>query len=166
MPVGAGDDGATGVRALIDDVLARNFDGVFLDSGAAFAVAQKRGAMARGQLAAAVADLIERARLVNPHFLLILENAPELTVDLRVHRLIDGVATDNLLFGIDGAGTANNHTDIISGLHDLNRIRKSGRPVFVTEFLSVEARDIRAGAMQTLATLGFIGRFVPTKRAG
>lgn len=152
-----------GTHGLVDDALARNFDGIFLECGPALAAANQRGGDAREQLMAVVAQIGERARLVNPQFLLILENAAELAADIRVHRLIDGVAKDNLLFGQDAPGADNNRTDIIAGLHDLNRVRKSGRPVFVTEYLPVDAADTRAGARQTLAALGFIGRFAPAR---
>lgn len=157
--------GLANERKLIDELLARGLDGVFLDCGPAHADIMARGSAGAVQLVEAVADLTDRARLVNPDFLVIIENAAEMTVDPRLHRRIDGVARDDLLFGQQGVGVANNRTDVITALHDLNRVKRSGRPVFVTEHLPVEALTIRTGARQTLSALGFIGRFAPPRSA-
>ena len=70
----------------------------------------------------------------------------------------------DLLFGQDGVGVANNHTDIVAALHDLNRVKKSGRPVFVTEHIAPEEVAVRTGAHQTLSALGFIARFEAGER--
>ena len=163
IAVGAEDSATHDVTTLLDEALARNFDGAFLECGAAFTAALKRGPAAQAKLAAIIANLGDRARQVNPQFIIILENAAEMTVDPRVHRTIDGVSKDNLLFGLDGAGTANSRTEIIAGLHDLNRVKKSGRIVFVTEHLPLAAIDAQAGALRTLRALGFVGRFASSK---
>ncbi|MEQ1612279.1 MAG: hypothetical protein ABL904_05970 [Hyphomicrobiaceae bacterium] len=162
IAVGAEDGGTHDVTTLLDEALARNFDGAFLECGAAFTAALKRGPAAQVKLAAIVANLGDRVRQVNPQFIIILENAAELTVDPRVHRLIDGVSKDNLLFGLDAAGTSNSRTDIIAALHDLNRVKRSGRLVFVTEYLPMGATEIRSDALRTLRALGFVGRTAAT----
>ncbi len=150
---------------LVDALIERGLDGIFLDGAAALADANARGRAAADQLAVAVVELVGRARQLNPNFLVILENAAEMAADPRVNRVIDGAAKENVLFGLDGAGIANSRTDVISMLHDLNRVKRSGRPVFVTEHLPVEAIGVRTGAGQTLSALGFVGRFAPPKGA-
>ena len=149
---------------LIDDVLTRGIDGVFLECGAALARARRSGRASEEQLILGITELVNRSRLVNPGFLFVLENAAELTVDPRVQRAIDGAAKSDLLFGQDGVGVANNHTDIVAALHDLNRVKKSGRPVFVTEHIAPEEVAVRTGAHQTLSALGFIARFEAGER--
>lgn len=141
---------------VFDGLLERGLDGVFLDC--AELAASARGSNQGERLIAGLVDLIARARQVNPTFLLIIDNAPELAADPRLARVIDGVGKENLLFGIDGAGVANSRTDMIAGLHDLDPVKRAGRPVFVTEYLAEDANSARTGARQTLAALGFVGR--------
>ena len=142
----------------IDELLARGIDGVFLDARGAMQTAQAGGPNNVSRLAASIVGLVETARIINPDFLLILHNAAELTTDPRVARVIDGAAHDNLLYGLDGIGVANGRTEIASTLYDLNRVKRSGRPVFVAEALAHNALVARTGVRRKLAELGFIGR--------
>jgi hypothetical protein len=48
----------------------------------------------------------------------------------------------------------------VADLHDLNRVKQSGRAVFVTEVLGDTALPIRAGALQVLRGHGYVARFV------
>ncbi len=147
----------------IDELLARGIDGVFLDARGAMQTAQAGGSASISRLSATIVRLAETARLVNPDFLVVLHNAAELTADPRVERVIDGAAHDNLLYGLDGIGVANGGTEIASALHDLNRVKRSGRPVFVVESLAHNALVARTGVRRKLTELGFIGRIAEPK---
>ena len=142
----------------IDELLARGLDGVFLDARGAMQTAQAGGPATISRLSATIVRMAEAARVVNPDFLVVLHNAAELTADPRVARVIDGAAHDNLLYGLDGSGVANGRAEIASTLHDLNRVKRSGRPVFVAESLAHNALVARTGVRRKLAELGFIGR--------
>ncbi len=155
---------STSESAKIDVLLTRGIDGVFLDARAAMLAAQPAGAGGLSELAVSIVRLANQARLINPDFLLVLHNASELTADPRVARVIDGAAQDNLLYGLDGVGVANGRTEVVSALHDLNRVKRSGRPVFIAESLEVEALIARTGARRKLAELGFIARIAEPKR--
>jgi hypothetical protein len=152
--------------ATIDALQARGIEGVVLDCRQTLADARRRGRAALDFLNVAIVDFATRARLVNPNFLLILGNAAELASDPRVNRAIDGVAKENLLFGIDGIGVANSRTDVIAGLHDLHRVKRAGHIVLVTEHLAEDAVDVRKGARQTLDALGFAVRFSAAQQPG
>ena len=142
----------------LDELLARGLDGVFLDARAALRSAQAEGAGSIRNLADQIIRLANQARLYNPDFLLVLHNAAELASDVRVARMIDGAAQDNLLYGLDGVGIANSGTEVAASLHDLNRVKRSGRPVFVAEHLDATALAARTSARRKLAELGFIAR--------
>jgi cysteinyl-tRNA synthetase, unknown class len=142
--------------ALTAALLARGIDGAFIDCRRLAAGAASSGRAAQDELGAALVRFASGARLVNPGFTLVIENAAELAVDQRVHRVIDGVARDNLLFGMDGISRANPRTDVIAALHDLNRVKRSGRAVFISEWLADAPAAAAAG--QALRELGFIGR--------
>ncbi len=142
----------------LDELLSRGLDGVFLDARAALRSAQTEGAGSIRNLADQVVRLANQARLYNPDFLLVLYNAAELAADVRVARVIDGAAQDDLLYGLDGVGIGNSGTEVAALLHDLNRVKRSGRPVFVTEHLDATALVARTIARRKLAELGFIAR--------
>lgn len=149
-----------GARAL-DSLVSQGVDGVFLDCGRELARTQAADGMPELSLTAAVVDLVARARQLNPNFIVVIENAAELAGDPRLARLVDGVARDDVLFGADAPGLANKQPDIVTALHDLNRVKRSGGFVFVTERLAADAATARAGARQTFAALGFVSRFAP-----
>lgn len=161
------EDGGSGrlpEQRLIDELVVRSIDGIFLDCGQSAARARAAGRAAEEALVATLTTLVERARLVNPNFLFVIENAAEIAHDPRLLRVLDGVARSDLLFGQDGFGVANRRTEVVTALHDLNRVRKSGRPVFITEHIPHEALTARAGARQTLSALGFVTRIEAARR--
>ncbi len=149
--------------AQLDGLLVRGLDGVFLDARSAMQTALAAGSRAINDLAGKIVLLANQARLYNPDFILILHNAAELTADPRIARVIDGAAQDNLLYGLDGPGVANSANEIAVALHDLNRVKRSGRPVFIAEILPAGAAGARAIARRKLAELGFVARIAEPK---
>jgi hypothetical protein len=143
--------------AQLDGLLARGVEGVFLDARSALQAAQAGGNRAISDLAGKIVALANQARLFNPNFVLVLRNAAELSADFRIARAIDGVAHDNLLYGLDGPAVANSANEIAVALHDLNRVKRSGRPVFIAESLARDALPARTEARNKLASFGFIG---------
>ncbi len=150
--------------AELDGLLARGVDGIFLDARSAMQAAKAAGNGAMNDLAGQIVLLINQARLYNPDFVLVLHNAAELTADPRVARVIDGVAQDNLLYGLDGVGVANSGNEIAVALHDLNRVKRSGRPVFIAESLGADAAAARSNTYRKLAELGFITRIADPQK--
>ncbi len=143
--------------AQLDGLLARGVEGIFLDARAALQTAQAGGNSALSDLGGKIVAMANQARLYNPDFVLVLRNAAELSADFRVARVIDGVAHDNLLYGLDGPTVANSANEVAVALHDLNRVKRSGRPVFIAERLATDAMSARAEARNKLASFGFIG---------
>jgi Glycoside-hydrolase family GH114 len=167
LPLAPGwdDPALSTVTRQLDELVAAGIDGVFFDCSQSLADARRDGRSAEERLVTFIVALSMRARQLNPDFLLIIDNAVELAADVRIASIIDGAARENLLFGIDGQGVANSRTDVISALHDLNRVKRSGRPVFVTEYLADDAISARTGARQNLRAMGFLSRFVVPRRA-
>lgn len=150
--------------AQLDGLLVRGLDGIFLDARSAMQTALAAGSRAINDLAGKIVLLANQARLYNPDFILILHNAAELTADPRIARVIDGVAQDNLLYGLDGPGVANSANEVAVALHDLNRVKRSRRPVFIAEILPAGAEGARAIARRKLAELGFVARIAEPKK--
>ncbi len=144
---------------LIDQLIARGVDGIFLNCRQALAVARQSGRGAQSKLAEALGALADRVRTAEPDFLIVLENAPSLTAEPSIARVVDGIAVNSLLYAADGSGAAGARSEIAEVMPELNRVKRSGRAVFVTEYLAETAIGTRAGALQVLRGLGFLARF-------
>lgn len=146
-------------QALLDEIVAAGFDGVYLDGADAHAAFRGERASAESEMV----DLIERlaiyARGQNPEFLIVMQNAEELIAHGRLRDAIDGVAKEDLLFGIAGPSTANDPADVTSSLHYLTKLQREGRPVLVVEYLDNPA--LAADARRRLDALGFVSYFAP-----
>ncbi len=149
--------------APVDQLIARGVDGIVLDVASRFRMARAGGARVEADLALRIAQLGLHARALNPGFIIVLRNASAMSAHQSVMRTIDGVAEDNLLFGLDGPGRRNSRTDIGAALHDLNRARKNGRVVFVTEYLSQSNGAARRRIAEELGARGFVP-VLPFKR--
>jgi cysteinyl-tRNA synthetase len=84
----------------LDRVLAHGFDGVYLDRADAFFEWQKTHPSARSDMASFIARLSEHARRRNPQFLIVMQNAEELIEESSVLDAIDGIAKEDLLYGV------------------------------------------------------------------
>lgn len=145
--------------AALDRIAASGFDGVYLDRAVVLADMTAERPAARDDMAGLVEKVAAYARRLNPGFLVVLQNAEELIGHDSVRRAIDAIAKEDLLYGINGEGLANDSADVTASLHYLKLAQKSGRPVLVVEYLS--DRKAADDARRKLAAHGFISYFAP-----
>jgi cysteinyl-tRNA synthetase len=112
-------------------------------------------------MATLIARLSEHARKRNPQFLVVMQNAEELLEDAAVLDAIDGIAKEDLLYGVRRAEEANKPDDVSWSIELLQTAQKSGRKVLVVEYL--KDADKIAAAAKRLGEEGFIPYFAPRR---
>jgi cysteinyl-tRNA synthetase len=140
-------------KPYLDRIIEAGFDGVYLDRVDAYDTALDGRRSARADMVRFVGDISRHAKMRRPGFLIVPQNGEELLGDAGYRRSIDGVAKEDLLYGMAGDGVANSETDIKASLSYLDRVGSEGRPVFVVEYLSDRAQQITA--LNQLATRGY-----------
>ncbi len=156
-------------EARLDRVIAAGFDGVYLDKCDVFddlkrrhrAAASSRPDIA-GDMVAFIGHLSAYAKAKNPNFLIIMQNAEDLLErsDLRAH--LDGVAKEELIYGIDSPEKLNSKDDLDHSREMLDLMKAEGKLVLVVEYLDNDTK-IRH-AVETARTLGFTLHISPKNR--
>ena len=86
-----------------------------------------------------MANLIVRlsayARQRRPDILILMQNAEELLEQARVVNAIDGVAKEDLFYGINHDQSANSSGDVSATVSLLQRLKRRGKAVLVVEYL-------------------------------
>ncbi len=141
----------------IDAILEAGFDGVYMDRVDAFAPWEKDFPEAQGAMRTFVADISAYAKARRPGFLIVPQNGEELTRDASYVKVIDGIAKEELVFGLE-AGERENPPDEISHAADmLAAVARTGRPVFVVEY--VGDVDKQQTALRQLTARRFVPAF-------
>jgi cysteinyl-tRNA synthetase, unknown class len=141
-------------KAYLDHIIDAGFDGVYLDRIDAYEGATTKRATARADMIAFVQAISAYAKARRPGFLIVPQNAEELLDNDGYLAAIDGVAKEDLLFGLAGDGTANDPEEISASTALLARVRAARKPVFVIEYLKDQA--VQAQASKELRGRGFI----------
>lgn len=130
----------------LDRILEAGFDGVYLDRVDAFAQWIGERASAQADMIALVERIAAYAHGRKPGFLVVSQNGEELLKSKTYRAALDGVAKEDLLYGIEGDGRENSADDVASSRALLQRARADGLPVLVVEYLSDHAQRARAYA--------------------
>jgi cysteinyl-tRNA synthetase, unknown class len=138
-------------------IIAAGFDGVYLDRVDVYGELEKENSNARADMIAFVQALSAKARSLKPGFHIVIQNAEELASSDPFLSAIDGIAKEDLLYGIDHKASRNTQTTINEAVRHLKHARNKGKGVFVVEYLS--APDKVMGVMRELAR--YDERFVP-----
>lgn len=141
----------------IDQIIDAGFDGIYLDRVDAYEKPLERHPPAKSDMVAFVEKIATYARSRRPGFLIVPQNGESLLADPRYRRAIDGVAKEDMLYGLGGDGVKNSPGDIEYTMTQLNRMKAEGRPVFVVEYLADDPE--RAAAAEALRKLGYIAVF-------
>ena len=133
--------------ALIDQLVAQGFDGIYLDKCDVtedlrehFKAAARSRPDLDGDMVAFVERIAATARAKRPGFLVIMQNAEPLLERPELRRVIDAVAKEELLYGLDRPEKANTHEEIEESRRLLDLMRADGKPVFVVEYLGNEGK--------------------------
>jgi cysteinyl-tRNA synthetase, unknown class len=143
----------------LERIMRQGFDGIYIDRADAFFTWESGRASARDDMAAFVVRLAEYARKRNPQFLVVLQNAEELLGSDELIAAVDGVAKEDLLFGIDKPEVPNKDGDVRWSLKYLHKAQKAGRKVLVVEYLSNPAKMTQAA--RRILDEGFVPYFAP-----
>ncbi len=146
-------------ESYLDIIMAQGFDGVYLDRADAFSYWEKTRPSAQKDMALFLRRLSAYARQRNPEFLIVMQNAEELLDDAKVLDSIDGIAKEDLFFGVGKPETPNEPEDVAFSLKQLRVARDAGRKVLVVEYLSDPAKITAAG--KQIANEGFLPYFAP-----
>ena len=130
-------------EAYLDRIILAGFDGVYLDRIDAFDVPDTQiGKRARVKaMASFVLNLAAYARARAPDFFVVAQNAEELLADPDYRDGIDGLAKEDLFFGLDGDGVTNSNSEVRASLDPIQAFQRTGKPVLLVEYLA-DADDI------------------------
>jgi cysteinyl-tRNA synthetase, unknown class len=148
-------------ESYLDRVIAHGFDGVYLDRADAFFEWKKTHPSARTDMATFIARLSAHARMRNPQFLIVMQNAEELLDEAVVFDAIDGIAKEDLLYGVRRAEEPNKPGDVAWSIDLLRTAQQAGRKVLVVEYLKDTAK--MSTAASRLREEGFIPYFAPRR---
>lgn len=141
-----------GSRSLLSRALAVGFDGVYLGSVDVLREFLPERPTAERDMIDVVRELAATARRLNPDFLVVPENAEALLDNPDYRNAIDGFASDRPVLGTDD-GAASRQPNL-PDLAKLELAQRSGKPVFVVDYLS--SADEGARARRVLSGLGFV----------
>ncbi len=145
--------------AALERIVAAGFDGVYLDRADVYTHWLRERPSARDDMVRLIERLSERARASSPGFLVVMQNAEELLGQHRVRRALDGVAKEDLLYGVDDAEQSKAETEIAASVKYLRKARKDGLPVLVVEYVADKAKAQEA--RKRIEALGFVPSFAP-----
>ena len=141
----------------LDQILEAGFDGVYLDRVDAFEGWLKERATAERDMVELVKAIAAHARARRPGFLIVPQNGEELLRHPDYVSVLDGVAKEDLFYGIGGDGVPNAEDDVKASLADLAAAKAARLPVFVVEYLSDPERRFETALK--IRQLGFVAHF-------
>lgn len=155
--------------AYLDRVQAQGFDGVYLDKCDVFEdlqahekkIAATRPAIER-DMVAFVQAISRHLKARDPNFIVVMQNAEGLLNHADLVAAIDGVAKEELVYGVDGPEKKNGEDEIAWSKGCLDRARAAGKAVLVVEYLN--SRDKIAKAAQAVEAFGYVLYIAPKDR--
>jgi cysteinyl-tRNA synthetase len=148
-------------ESYLDRIVAQGFDGVYLDRADAFFQWRKLQPTAGSDMATFIARLADHARKQNPEFLMVMQNAEELLEEAAVLDAIDGIAKEDLLYGVRRAQEPNKPDDVAWSMQLLHTAQTAGRKVLVVEYLKDPGK--MAAAATRIREEGFVPYFAPRR---
>ncbi len=140
-------------EAFADRVLAQGFDGFYIDRADAYYYFGDN-ADVRQKMRDFIIKLTNYMRAKKPDVAILVQNAEELLDNKAYVEAIDGIAKEDLLFGISHKEERNKADDVAESSALLKSAQASGKKIFVIEYLT------RAGyiaeAKKRLDELGFV----------
>ncbi|MEQ1648734.1 MAG: MJ1477/TM1410 family putative glycoside hydrolase [Hyphomicrobiaceae bacterium] len=145
----------------LDLILDAGFDGVYLDKCDVYEDLQrhfKKVAAARsdieGDMVQFISRLATQAKSRNPDFLVVMQNAEGLLEKPALRRVIDGIAKEELVFGVDSPEKKNSKDDFEYSRDALALMKREGKLVLVVEYLNTPAKIKEAA--EACAQNGFV----------
>ncbi|WP_201834090.1 MJ1477/TM1410 family putative glycoside hydrolase [Microvirga zambiensis] len=120
----------------IREVAKVGYDGAYLDIVDAYEYFASRRPSAAKDMVDFVEKIAAAARAINPNFLIIPQNGEGLLKSRKYLSVIDGIAKEDLYYGLDGDGIRNTSQEIAYSRKLLDIARKAGKFVLNVEYLS------------------------------
>ncbi len=146
-----------GDQSYLARIATAGFDGVYLDRIDVYDDIKDRHPEARQRMTQFVTELASEARRRRPGFLVVAQNAEDLLDDAAYRHVLNGLAKEDLLYGLAGTGKRNGADDVKWSRTRVDRLKAEGKPVFAAEYLNKP--DLIAAARQELGTLGYVATF-------
>ncbi len=140
-------------------LLELRLDGIYLDRVDVYTEVAKECPDGANKMVDFVARIGTQARQRDPHFMLVLQNAEELTRNPKMIEAIDAAAKEDLFYGVDHSENINPAGDIKSSVEYLKAVKARGRPVFVIDYLTAPAK--KTDSKRRSLEQGFIPYFGP-----
>lgn len=155
--------------AEVDRIVAQGFDGIYVDKCDVVDDLREHFKAAAGSRKDLDGDMVEFVRKLSayakskrPGFLIVMQNAEALLERPPLRAAIDGVAKEELVFGVETPEKLNSRDDFDYSREMLDLARKDGKPVFVVEYLANAAKIERA--RESARSLGYILYVAPKDR--
>ena len=135
--------------AYLDRIVAAGFDGVYLDRADTYEDLEKTVPNAAPLMAEFITRLAAHARALAPSFLVVMQNAEDLLARSEVLEALDGIAKEDLYYGINHDEKPNPKDGIAWSREHLNRARKAGKATLLVEYVTspAKAADVRRRAL-------------------
>ncbi len=121
--------------AYLDRILAAGFDGIYIDRADIADHWLPSRPRARDEMARLIVRMSAYARRKRGDVLILMQNAEELLERRAVVDAIDGVAKEDLFYGINHDQSANPKGDVQASVDLLQRLKRRGKSVLVVEYL-------------------------------
>jgi cysteinyl-tRNA synthetase len=144
-------------KPYVDRVIEAGFDGVYLDRVDAYYEWKGERSTAEEDMVELVTRLSAYARARKPGFLVVAQNGEELLAHEPYLQALDGVAKEDLMFGVAGDERRNRPQEFLRSAGLLGRARAAGLKVMVVEYVEDPAK--RAEARARMGDLGFLIQF-------
>lgn len=140
-------------EAFADRIIAQGFDGFYIDRADAYYYFGDTKEM-RDRMAAFIIKLTGYMRAKKPDVAILVQNAEELLDRAEYVAAIDGIAKEDLLYGITHREEPNKKDDVIWSTNLLKAAQAKGKKIFVIEYLTKP--NYIADADKRLGELGFV----------
>ena len=146
-----------GADSYLKRIVDAGFDGVYLDRVDAYFDIKDRFPQAEAEMVRFVSELADAGRRLDRKLLVVAQNAEALLSDAGYRAALDGIAKEDLLYGVGGTGKRNAKSLVDWSLGQLALMKKDGKTVLAVEYLR-SAEQI-ASARAELKSLGIAGVF-------
>lgn len=145
------------VKARVRKALAQGYDGVYLDRVDTYENVKAPGG-SRAEMIKLVKEVAAEARAAKGGAKVYVQNAEELLTDKSYVASIDGIAKEDLYYGINHDGRRNSKGDIDASLNLLKKAKAQGKAVHVVEYVGGGSRS---QAESEIRKQGFVPAFAP-----
>lgn len=145
------------VKSRVRKALAQGYDGVYLDRVDTYESVKAPGG-SRAEMIKLVKEVAAEAKSTRGGAKVYVQNAEELLTDKGYVAAIDGVAKEDLYYGINHDGRRNSKADIDASVNLLKKAKAAGKAVHVVEYVGGKSRSQAEGEIRKQ---GFVPAFAP-----